>query len=246
MDHVEYVVQQLNALGKEATFAFACRVGQLVIDGFYAGDINRWRDRSPNKDLSFRKLSKHHDLPMSACALYRSVCIYELCERLGVRSWKHLSTSHIRLVLPLPPTEQERVLRLAEKSAWSVRRLDEEVAAVNAPGRRPKAGRGGRKRPGRVFQAMRLVERCARAVNDLLRTVDHDLTDSSPEQICRAIQLLQTTARGCKLLEEQLLKTTPDALTIYPPACEHDSSPEYGYGSQSGRSDQPPNPQSRD
>jgi hypothetical protein len=51
---------------------------------------------------------------MSASMLYGCIAIYELCERLGIRSWKHVSTSHLRLVLLLERDEQERLLRAAE------------------------------------------------------------------------------------------------------------------------------------
>jgi hypothetical protein len=216
---VERVVQQLNAIGREVTFAFAFRVGQVVIENFYAGNMDGWRLRVPNKDVFFRKLSAHPDLPMSASALFRSVCIYELCERLGVRSWKHLSTSHIRLVLPLPATEQERVLRLAEDNAWSVRRLDEEVAGMRVPGQRPNPARGGPK-ARRALKAIRVVDKCSSAIAGLLHSLDDDLTSLPEEQIRAAIELVRTMRLQCKLLEDRLAPTMPGASTGVPPAFE--------------------------
>src|SRR5579859_4921759 len=130
-EEVERVVAQLHDLCRAATMDFALSVGKLIISNFFSGNLASWRDRDPKKNASLRRLAAHPDLPMSPAVLYRSIAIYELCERLGIRSWKHVSTTHIRLVLPLEPAEQARLLRLCEAHAWPVRRLDEEVAAIS-------------------------------------------------------------------------------------------------------------------
>jgi hypothetical protein len=210
------VVRHLNAIGKDATFDFACRVGKVVIDAFYAGEIDSWRVRDANKQPSFRKLSRHPELPMSAAALYRSVCIYEICDRLGIRCWKNLSTSHLRLVIPLPPADQERVLRLAQDNSWSVRRLDEEVATMRAPNARSAVDRGGRRRAGHLGKAMRSVENCSCALEELLCAPDDASAKSAPERISRAIVLLRETARRCRVMEERLVEIAREATTTPP------------------------------
>jgi hypothetical protein len=111
---VDRIVRQLNTICKAATFDFAMAVGKLIVDSFYAGDLDAWRSRGI-KNVSFRRLAKHPDLPMSATALYRSTAIYEVCQRTGAADWKHLSTSHVRLVLPLAPGQQARLLHAQKR-----------------------------------------------------------------------------------------------------------------------------------
>ena len=43
--------------------------------------------------------------------------------------WKHLGVSHVRAVLGLPIKEQERFLETAEEGAWTVGRIEQEVAS---------------------------------------------------------------------------------------------------------------------
>jgi hypothetical protein len=119
---VNQVVAELNMLCKSATFDFALSVGNLIVAKFYQGDVNAWRSRGP-KDASFRTLSRHPDLPMSPSSLYRCVATYEVCQRIGIISWKHVSTSHIRVILPVPHEEQSRLLKAAEANRWPVGRL---------------------------------------------------------------------------------------------------------------------------
>ncbi len=120
------MVSEINALCKTATLQFALSVGDLVIQRLYLGDMDRWRSRDPTKKMSLRKIARHPSLAM----LYGCIAIYELCERLDIKTWRHISTSHMRLALPLKHEEQARLLRLAESDRWSVRRLEEEVAAL--------------------------------------------------------------------------------------------------------------------
>jgi hypothetical protein len=129
---IERVVRNLNTLCKTATFDFAIAVGKVVIDGVYGGDLSAWRSRR-RKSTSFRALARHPDLPMSPSALCRSVAIYELSCRLNVQRWKHISTSHIRLVLPLPAASQGGLLERADLERWSVDHLRAQIALGSEP-----------------------------------------------------------------------------------------------------------------
>src|SRR5580704_6459476 len=186
-DVVEQTVVRLNRICKMATLEFALTVGQIVIEHFYLGDLARWRDRDPQKDTSLRKLARHPMLPMSAAALYRSVAIYELCERLQIRTWRHISTGHMRLVLPLSAIEQERLLRAAEAGGWPVRRLDEEVAGIAHVESATRRDRGGRRRISGLQRAMKPVQMCVRAVDELLKEESDILEERSPESTRDAI-----------------------------------------------------------
>lgn len=197
------MVLQLNAICRAATLDFALAVGKLIIEKVYAGDLDRWRDRNPKKDLSLRRIATHHDLPMSPAALYRSIAIFEICERLGVRSWKHVSTTHIRLVLPLPPEEQARLIRDTETNRWPARRLDQEVANLVRLGRFPCAKRGGRKRASGLESKTRRFEKLLRALGEIL-ACDDDAVVGPFETARAAIELLRRVSRDCAVLEGRL------------------------------------------
>ena len=215
-ERIEHVIAHLNKIGKVATLDFARAVGRLIIEHFYAGDTTCWRNRDARKDASFRKLSRHPNLPMSAGALYRSVCIYEICERLGIRDWKHISTSHVRLVLPLPFPEQDRLLRIAEAHAWPVGRLDDEIAVTTRREPQNTSSKGGRIRHGNLRRAMRSVEQCSKVLDQLLDEETNVPIGSSPDSTRAAIGLLRETARKCAVLEARLIPTRPNASSIAP------------------------------
>jgi DNA-binding NarL/FixJ family response regulator len=208
-DPVERVVLQLNALCKATTLNFALAVGGLIIRQFFGGDLRYWRSREQKHELSLRRLARHPHLPMSVSALYRSIAIYELCERLDIKSYRHVSTSHIRLVLPLPAEEQTRLLQLTESNRWTVRRLDEEAQAIRS--RYPSSSdhaRGGRNHHSPLRAALHLVRRCVDAVVSLASDETSE-GEYSPEQVRDAVELLREAARACALLETRLSRAMP-------------------------------------
>jgi hypothetical protein len=196
---VERVVRQLNTICKAATFDFAMAVGKLIVDSFYSGDLEAWRSRGI-KNVSFRRLAKHPDLPMSATALYRSTAIYEVWQRTGAAEWKHLSTSHVRLVLPLAPGQQARLLQRAEANAWPVQRLREEIGALPLSN---SASRGGRKRRPRLRKALQKLQAFLDESKNLLNA-NAPVVDLSPESVRSLVQLLQSVQCACTELERQV------------------------------------------
>jgi hypothetical protein len=128
---------------------------------------------------------------MSPAALWRSVKIYELCQRIDLRAWKHLSTSHLRLTLLLPHDEQLRLLRLAEEEKWSVAELSERVTAMRkrpVPSRRGSIGAAAR--------------RLAKAADDLAQRVElFALNRCSVHEVRDALASVRRTAEVCAQLE---------------------------------------------
>jgi hypothetical protein len=116
-------VGELNSLSKSATLKFALAVGELVVRRLCGGDVACFRSRRVKEDRALRRVATHPDLAMSTSMLYGCVAIYELSERLGVRRWRHVSTSHIRLVFPLAQESQAALLRDAETKRWPVKRV---------------------------------------------------------------------------------------------------------------------------
>jgi hypothetical protein len=211
---IDHLVLRLNAVCKATTFDFAMAVGKLVVDSCYGGDPKIWRDRG-RKDTSFRKLARHPDLAMSASALYNSVAIYELSQRLGISSWKRMSTSHLRLVLPLSPNDQERLLRLAENQSWPVTRLNEEVRRLRAP---QVGGRGGRRRLSRVRTGVQSLERSLKTIGELVQSERH--ADVSPKDASSILELLARIGKACEALEVRLKTCVEGARTDLSPSLE--------------------------
>jgi hypothetical protein len=124
------LVRELNAVCKAMTLQFELAVGELVVKNLYSWDVSRLRCRGRKRDATLRKVASHPDLGMSRSMLYHCIGVYELCERLQLRSWRHVSTSHLRLVLPLASDSHEKIPREAEANRWSVSRLEEEVVGL--------------------------------------------------------------------------------------------------------------------
>ena len=203
---IELVVLRLNSICKAATFDFALAIGAAVIQHLFGGDLSQWRSRDPNKSVSLRKLARHPQLPMSPSALYRSIAIYELCERLEIRRWRHVSTSHIRLVLSLPEHEQARLLRMAETNAWPVLRLDEEIeTTMGHEGEQRRSRRGGRKRGSPLAHA---VKRVAKLLERLMEVLDNteDALQENGSDISESVAVLRRAAEVCAALQKGVLQ----------------------------------------
>jgi hypothetical protein len=191
---VRRTVLQLNSICKTTTLRFTLAVGGLVLRSLYDGDIARLRSRERKDHAALRRVAADPDLAMSPSVLYRSIAIFEVCERIGFRSWKHLSTSHVRVVLPLAPETQERLLQDAEANRWPVRELEEHVAAL---AERPPHRRGGRKRRTRLRTMLTHLQREAVDVRDLLAADDEPTTESSPESVRAAVDALERMRDAC-------------------------------------------------
>ena len=136
---IEETAAEIRRFASTAMLAFADTVGRIVLERFYGGDLERWRSHS-GKDVSLRRLAERlTEVSVSAATLYRCVGVHRVLSRLGDREqWHHLTATHVRTVLPLPEPDQERLLRDAEASHWSVRDLE---VAVRTTLRRPARGR---------------------------------------------------------------------------------------------------------
>lgn len=134
---IDAVVSELNGLARVHGLELTLAIGRVVVEHVYKGDMKLFRARH-EKDASLRKLAERADagsLHVSAAGLYRAIAIFELTERLGVSSWKHLGVSHLRAVLGLSFPKQQKLLATAEDQAWT---CDELEAAAKAA--RTKAG----------------------------------------------------------------------------------------------------------
>jgi hypothetical protein len=196
------IVNQISRLVMVAGLEAALRVGALIIHHFHGGSTDSWRERGP-KTTSFRRLSEHPALPMSAGALYRCVAIFELCDRLRAPSrWRNLGTSHFRVVLGVDETSQERLLATANAERWSVRTLQIEVVK----GRLARQSKGGRRPQSPVTKIAKTIRKCL----DEQREAADRLEELDLDELEGAMLVLDETREWLVSVRESLQNKRPD------------------------------------
>jgi hypothetical protein len=138
---VNQAVAELREIERRTGLERTLAIGRLVLETFFGGDATVWRDRRRNKNNSIRRLASHKDCPFCKSALSDAVAVYVAMRVLPcVRTFGHISASHLTAVLRLPAPEREGVLRVAESKHWSVRQLREHITGI----RRSEGERRGR------------------------------------------------------------------------------------------------------
>ncbi|MBC8068411.1 MAG: hypothetical protein IAG13_08765 [Deltaproteobacteria bacterium] len=205
---LDVLVNELRRLTQAATLDLALAVGRLVVERFYGGSTAAWRLRG-RRCASFRKLAARADLPMSASALYRSVAIYELWERVGdVATWKHVGVCHARAVLGLPPVDQEQLLRRAEDEAMTVRQLESAASGL----RELRHERRGRPRRPPLQQAALGVRRSLDALAEQLALADVD--QAGPDDLNALRHTLAELRDHCDILESRARRLMNDGVVV--------------------------------
>jgi hypothetical protein len=197
--NVRDTVFQLNSLCRSATLQFTLAVGELVVKNLYSGDLGRLRSRHRKDHIALRRVAADPDLAMSPSALYRSIAIFEVCQRIGLRRWNYVSTTHVRLVLSLPPGDQERLLREAEANRWPVRVLEKHVVAASPLP--PSHARGGRRRRTRLQALIDCLRRATNNVQAIAASADGG---ASPDTAREAIAVLEHMRNACAALLSEL------------------------------------------
>jgi hypothetical protein len=135
------VVAELKEIDRRTGIERTLAIGELILNQFFGGDPVIWRDRRRNKNNSIRRLADRDDCPFCRSALNEAVGVYVAVVGLPcVRTFGHISASHVASVLTLPPTERQEVLQEAERGQWSVRELRHKVVTR----RRAEGERRGR------------------------------------------------------------------------------------------------------
>jgi hypothetical protein len=195
-EQISIAVAQIKRITRSANLEFALRVGAVIIHHFYGGDTFAWRSKGP-KTSSFRRLAQHPDLPLSAGALYRCVALFELCERLNAPSrWHHLSASHLRTVLGLPPEAQERVLVVANENRWTVKALQSAISREKAT----RTPRGGRRPQPPISRSLQTVKKCLEAHMEVLCGIQA----SSHDELEQSLDLMEETRAHLDNLSQSL------------------------------------------
>jgi hypothetical protein len=134
------LVHDLRELYYATGIELMLRIGELILERLYSGDVARWQSRS-RKDLSFRKLQSHPELPFKASMLSRAVSMYVLSRRRAdLLQLQNVSQTHLQEILNLEPELQDRLIACVETERWSVQRLRAEVAE-SLPNVTKRAGR---------------------------------------------------------------------------------------------------------
>jgi len=155
---LDEVVATLSNLTRSSHLELALKVGEIVVTRLYGGDLQALRHRG-RKEASFRKLAAHRRLPFSPSTLWRDVAIYELVQRMpGLAKTKHLGVAHLRAVVGLPQSVQERLLKAAETERWSKGRLEDRAAKH----RRREEGKAGRRPLPVALRQLRQLDRLTR------------------------------------------------------------------------------------
>jgi hypothetical protein len=162
---IDDVVRQLNELYARANLETTLKMGRLIVERFYGGDLTIWRLHRA-KEASFRKLAARadRDLFVSATGLYRAVALFELTSRVGVDAISRLTMTHLRAVLGLPEQQQQTLLQAAQQQSWSADQLEREALRVRVS----LAHRRGRPAGPPLAKAVRKLVRTWRAVESVM------------------------------------------------------------------------------
>lgn len=152
---IDHLVIEIGELPTPDTIQGMLDLGRLIVDRLYGGDISEWRRRD-GANVSFRTLTGHSKLKLSAVTLYRAVGLHELTERLGgLSQWPDLGAAHFRTVIGLPEEDQRSLLDAAQLGHWSVRRMEAECSQQRLGRRR------GRRRLPQFAKIVRQMDRAA-------------------------------------------------------------------------------------
>lgn len=196
---------ELRSLARDASVDLAIRIGRLVIERLYAGDLTTWRSRGA-KAHSLRALARRADLPISTSALYRSIALYELASRMGgVTAWSELGVSHLRLVLGLPSDEQRRLLDQACAANWTVAELEREtsLARTRCAEQGSSRKRGGRPRLPRFVKSLHRLRKYTDAPDELFGDLDAVAT-MPPDELAELRATLEVVRSRFEQLERAL------------------------------------------
>jgi hypothetical protein len=116
--------------------AFA--IGKVIVEQLYGGERSQARSERPT---SVREIAKSLDGKFGQVTLNRCAAVYEMCRDLKIKpKFDHLRFAHLSRLTGLTEAQQKRLLKTAEKSEWSVERVQVEVKKLRA-GKKRRKGR---------------------------------------------------------------------------------------------------------
>lgn len=145
---LDQIVLKLLEINRRSGLARTLEIGQLILQHFFDGDVAAWRDRRRTKAQSIRRLAHRPGCPLAKSALNDAVAVYAASVSMPyVHTFGHVGSSHVAAVLTQSDERREKLLRLAERDKWSVRRLRAEVACATSSGTRGALSPAAQRRP---------------------------------------------------------------------------------------------------
>ena len=156
---LDRVVSELCEIERRTGIERVLGIGELILNEFFGSDSEVWRDRRRNKGNSIRRLAEREDCPFSRSALNEAVAVYvAIQESPCVRTYGHITASHVAAVLPLPRDERESLLKIADRDRLGVRSLRAKVVEL----RRESGERRGRPRSMREDKLISIISAAER------------------------------------------------------------------------------------
>ena len=125
------VATTLQQLDRRSGWARTCDIGALIIDKFFEGNAQAWRDRSGRREQSLRRLAAHPNCPLRKSALAETINVFLFVQtHPSVRELEHVAPAHVARVLRLEPDAALHWLKTTDEERLSVKSLAERLRSV--------------------------------------------------------------------------------------------------------------------
>lgn len=129
----EATVQHLRMLGRTALLQYALAVGRHLIDVWFDGEIQAYRDRTSSLHVGFQRLLDDRradlaDLNLSASTLRNYMLADVTWRELPVRVRERLELTHLyRLAKVVDPIARVELAHEAAERGWATRQLEAAI-----------------------------------------------------------------------------------------------------------------------
>lgn len=148
------IVDRLQGLCSERTLDLALAIGELLVHELYR-DIGHLRAVGA-RHAAYRSLLQHPRLTVSSTTLWRSMRVYELCERLPwLKAARCVTISHMYAVLGTETDVQQKLLANANQQGWTAEEVARRAKLEKRTSRRGRRGALPIKRAQRCLEILR-------------------------------------------------------------------------------------------
>lgn len=201
------IVEQLREIQRGTGLERTLAVGRVVLSSFFAENPELWRDRRRNKNNSIRRLAERPDCPFCKSALNEAVGVYVAVVALPcIRTFGHITASHIAATLILTEQERSDVLEHAERECWSVRQIKQYVVEM----RRTNGERRGRPTASDDARALTSLKSVLSSLSSAVAQVMR-LQCISGSTRAALEPVINELSRQVALLEQWVVQPTPSS-----------------------------------
>ena len=196
------VAETIRQMHRAHGLSLVVSVGRLIVEKLYGGDTAEIHRRG-RKDATLTRLAEQPGLPFSLSQLSRAVGVYESVAQLGpVESWRNLTMTHVRTVLPLPAPQRQALLQKAEAKAWPVTKLEAEAKKARDKAKVAK-GAGGRPPNSPTTRAVKTLTRTMEQHAEALDQVN-DAEDLKAEEAVALVAAATALKLQCVEIQERM------------------------------------------